>query len=143
MVTRDELRTLIDQVGEMYQGWDKIQLELARLNKNSTTSNARQVDIEGRVALLEKTATSYPANETGHEVTERRTNVRMPILRAAELMDTEKREKALSAMLARYQWWDGTFRQAAWGLAKLVGKIVGTASIGVIGKIFYDYWTKK
>ena len=142
MVSREELRTLIDQATEMHQEWKEIQPELKRLNKIVTMTNARQVDMEGRVALLEKSV-GVVENTTNHEVTERRTNVRIPIRRAAELLDSEKEAKDLSAMLARYRWWTGTFREASWGFAKLVGKIAGTASIGVIGKIFYDYWTKR
>lgn len=142
MVSRDELRTMVDQVGEMYQGWDKIQLELARLNKNSMMTNARQIDLEGRVALLERGAV-VSENTTGHEVTERRTNVRIPVRRAAELLDSEKREKALSVMLERYQWWTGTARQAAWGFSKLVGKYVTMGALGFAAKVLYDIWTKR
>lgn len=142
MVSREELRTMVDQVAEMYEGWDKTQLALAQLHKNHVTANARQVDLEARMALLERNAASL-AEHGGNEITERRTNVRMPVRRAAELIDKEKEAKVLSEMLARYQWWSGTAREATWGFAKLVSKLGATAAVGWIAHLLWEIWKAK
>ena len=144
VVTRDELRTLVDRVSKMYQGWEKLQLDIVSLNKSRLTGNARQIDLEGRVALIERERdqpSSHPSTPPiDHEVTENRRNVRVPIPRAAELLD---KERVADEMIAKYQWWTKqarragvTFKQAAWGFTKMASKHAATATIAWIAYHF-------
>ena len=144
VVTRDELRTLVDRVSKMYQGWEKLQLDIVSLNKSRLTGNARQIDLEGRVALIERERdqpSSHPSTPPiDHEVTENRRNVRVPIPRAAELLD---KERVADEMIAKYQWWTKqarragvTFKQAAWGFTKMASKHAATATIAWIASHF-------
>ena len=144
VVTRDELRTLVDRVSKMYQSWEKLQLDIVSLNKSRLTGNARQIDLEGRVALIERERdqpSSHPSTPPiDHEVTENRRNVRVPIPRAAELLD---KERVADEMIAKYQWWTKqarragvTFKQAAWGFTKMASKHAATATIAWIAYHF-------
>ena len=144
VVTRDELRTLVDRVSKMYQGWEKLQLDIVSLNKSRLTGNARQIDLEGRVALIERERdqpSSHPSTPPiDHEVTENRRNVRVPIPRAAELLD---KERVADEMIAKYQWWTKqarragvTFKQAAWSFTKMASKHAATATIAWIAYHF-------
>lgn len=156
MVSREELRTMMDQVSHMYQGWDKVQLELAKLNRSDTVQTARLVGLEGRMALIERGqgqsgvsmapgAVPYAAasavESAGQEVTERRQNVRVPIPRATELLD---KERVADEMVARYMWWSKkaralgvTARQVAWGFVKEASKY---AAAGSIGWAIHRFW---
>ena len=146
VVTRDELRTLVDRVSKMYQGWEKLQLDIISLNKSRLTGNARQIDLEGRVALLERERepsedrNHHSSPPIDHEVTENRKNVRVPIPRAAELLD---KERVADEMIAKYQWWTKqarlvgvTSKQAAWGFTKMASKHAATATIAWIAYHF-------
>jgi hypothetical protein len=148
VVTREELRQLVDQVATMYQGWDKMQLELARLNKMGISQTARLVDLEGRMALAERGTVSSVApralsavENAGQEVTERRTNMRVPIARATELIE---KERIADEMVARYQWWSKKARslgvtagQVTRGFMK---ELVKYAAAGSIGWAIHHYW---
>ena len=131
---------MADQVGKMYEGWDKTQLEIARLNRDAITTRSRQVDIEGRVALIERTTSTSmvpsrmsAVESSGHEITERRQNVRVPIPRVTELFD---KEKIADEMIVRYAWWSKKARalgvtagQVARGFTKEVLKYAAGGSV--------------
>src|SRR5580698_2374116 len=54
MVSREELRTLVDSVAYMRSKWDEMQLGLARLDRNDIVQASRLSGIEGRMALVER-----------------------------------------------------------------------------------------
>jgi hypothetical protein len=150
VVTRDELRTLVDRVAKMHQEWEKLRADLVSLNKSRLTGNARQVDLEGRVALLERErdpsehSYHHSSPPIDHDITENRRNVRVPIPRAAELLD---KERVADEMIARYQWWTKkarvlgvTARQATWAFTKMVAKYAATAAITWTA---YHFWTRR
>lgn len=140
-LSREELRTMANQVSEMYEGWDETQLGLATLTKNQKFLEEKQNRTDGRVEqlleLFEKHFGKHHRKTDSQELddlerTENHTQVKMTIPRANKLLAAEKREQELTELLATVRWWKSTPKQFALGATKLFLKLAGTMASGYI-----------
>jgi hypothetical protein len=157
-LTRDELQGMASKVTELYENAKtdasdrkKLAEAVYHLVEHDKARQEAQARNEGRFHEIEKTLGirsvakhhSDPAELGKFETTQAGEVVKIPVYRAGQLLDAEREKQDLSAMLARYRWWTGTFREMGWGAAKLAGKFFGTLALGWMAREVYVLWTHR